>query len=82
MSESLKDLEWFASNPPELTPYKDKYVAIFHQQIIGWGDTVKEASDMAKGKIKDADPLIAFIEENELLALWCRRTDLPYVRYD
>ncbi len=63
-SKEISDLEWYGNDPPELTEYKGKYVAILEQEIIGWGDTVSEASQMAKQKVDNADPLIAFIEEN------------------
>jgi hypothetical protein len=59
-----RDFEWFVSSPSELSQYKDKYVAIFNQQVIGWGDTVKQADDMAQQRIPGADPLIEFIDPN------------------
>jgi hypothetical protein len=58
------DLEWFASRPPELSRYKNKYVAILKEKVIGFGDTVKHANDMAQQTLPGADPLIAFIEPN------------------
>jgi hypothetical protein len=58
------DLAWFASRPPELSQYKNKYVAIFKEKVIGFGDTVKHANDMAQQSQPGADPLIAFIEPN------------------
>ena len=62
------DLEWFASNPPELGQHKGKYVAIFGGEVIGAGDTMTEASTRAREKVKDCDPLIAYIDEsNEMI---------------
>ena len=65
----MTDLEWFASNPKELDGFKDKYVAIYENQVIGSGDTVKEALAQAKIAKPDSDPLVAYVESGVIQAL-------------
>ncbi len=63
-STKSEDLEWFASNPPELRPHKDKFVAISRKIVIGSGRTPDKALKEAKQKMPNADPLIIFVGES------------------
>jgi hypothetical protein len=59
------DFEWFASGNADSSKFKGRYVAVYNKQVIGWGETSKEAYDMAKKAEPHAEPALAYIPENE-----------------
>jgi hypothetical protein len=68
LMDGVSDLEWFASNPSVLDLFREMYVAIDNGALVGWGDSVKEASNIAKAYDIHSDPLIAYVESGELKA--------------
>jgi hypothetical protein len=68
LMDGVSDLEWFASNPPVLELFREMYVAIDNRAVVGWGDSVKKASNIAKAYDIHSDPLIAYVESGELQA--------------
>jgi len=64
-----KAFNWFVSNPEKLKKYAGKHVAIIDEEIAGFGDSAKEAYDMAKKKFPKKSPLLTYIPKGETLIL-------------
>jgi hypothetical protein len=64
-----EDFIWFVGSPKELEEYKGKHVAIWKREVIGFGDSAKEAYDKAKRKYPVSNPTLTFIPEEEELIL-------------
>ena len=64
-----EDFLCFASNPEELRKYRGMHVAIWNRQVIGYGETAKEAYEEAKERYPESDPMLAYISENEAIIL-------------
>ena len=64
-----EDFEWYARSFEELKPYKGKHIAIWQKKVIGFGETAKEAYEMAKKADPNSRPALAFIPEKEDLIL-------------
>jgi len=52
--------------------YAGKHVAIIKGKVVGWGNTVKEALEMARSKFPEVEThniLLRFIPQQEMLIL-------------
>ena len=64
--DSINDLEWVASNPPELAQYQGKYVAISRGKILGVGTTSVEALQETMKKSPNSNPLIMLVSYTDM----------------
>lgn len=64
------DFEWSLRHSLKLQEkYEGKWVAILDEEIIGVGETAKEAYESAKKEKPDRKPLLTQIPTKELLVL-------------
>src|ERR1017187_3982170 len=61
----LSDFDWFVSSETDLSHYSGLHIAVFDKQVFGWGNTSIEAYRMAKKRIRDFEPAITYIPEDE-----------------
>lgn len=70
-NELNQDLSWVAKSTPELQEkFAGKWVAIINKEIVGWGDTAKEAYKGAREKYPKIKPLLGVVPTEECLILW------------
>ncbi len=63
------DFLWFVEHPEDFEDYRGKHVAIWNKRITGYGDSAREAYEMAKKKNPKSKPTLAFIPKEEELIL-------------
>lgn len=54
-------VNWFASSPPELEPYRGRYVAILDKRVVASGETAVDVYDQLN-RSGIAGALLAFVE--------------------
>lgn len=65
-----QDLSWVAKSTPELQKeFAGKWVAVVNKEIVGWGDTAKEAYKRARETYPQIKPLLGVIPTEECLIL-------------
>lgn len=64
-----EDFVWYAENPEAFEDYRGRHVAIWRKRVVGYGDSAKEAYEMAKKKYPDSKVTLAFIPREEELIL-------------
>lgn len=64
-----QDFLWYAEHPEAFEGYRGKHVAIWNKRVVGYGDSAKEAYEMAKKDYPKSKPTLAFIPEEEELIL-------------
>jgi len=63
------DFLWYVEHPEAFEGYRGKHVAIWKKRIAGYGDSAKEAYEMAKKKYPKSKPTLTFIPIEEELIL-------------
>jgi hypothetical protein len=61
MNQAAQDARWLATIPEELAKYQGKCIAVWQKEIIGVGKDSLAASNEAKKKHPDAEPLIMYV---------------------
>lgn len=64
-----EDFVWYVENPEVLEGYRGRHVAIWRKRVVGYGDSAKEAYEMAKKKYPGSKVTLAFIPREEELIL-------------
>jgi hypothetical protein len=62
------DFIWYTGHPEAFEEYRGKHVAIWNKRVVGYGDSAREAYEMAKKNYPESEPTLAFIpREKELI---------------
>ena len=72
MSDAIsvdEDFMWYVEHPEAFEDYRGKHVAIWKKIIVGYGNSAKEAYEMAKKKCPESKVTLAFIPREEELIL-------------
>ncbi len=64
-----EDFVWYVENPEVFEGYRRRHVAIWRKRVVGYGDSAKEAYEMAKKKYPDSKVTLAFIPREEELII-------------
>ena len=64
-----EDFLWYAEHPEAFEDYRGRHVAIWKKRVVGYGDSAREAYEMAKKKFPDSRVTLAFIPKEEELIL-------------
>jgi hypothetical protein len=64
-----EDFLWFAEHSEDFERYRGKHVAIWKRRVIGYGESAKEAYEMAKRAYHDSEPTLTYIPIEEELIL-------------
>lgn len=64
-----EDFLWYVEHPEAFEEYRGKHVAIWKKCVAGYGDSAKEAYEMAKKNHPESKPTLAFIPREEELIL-------------
>ena len=64
-----EDFLWYVEHPEAFEDYKGRHVAIWNRKVVGYGNTAKQAFDMARKNYPKSKPTLAFIPKEEELIL-------------
>lgn len=64
-----EDFLWYAEHPEAFEDYKGRHVAIWKKKVVGYGNSAKQAYEMARKKYPKSKVTLAFIPEEEELIL-------------
>lgn len=64
-----EDFIWYLEHPEVFEEYRGKHVAIWNKRVIGYGESAKQAYEVAKKNYPESKPTLAFIPIEEELIL-------------
>ena len=64
-----EDFLWHMEHPEIFEGYRGKHVAIWNKRVAGYGDSAREAYEMAKKNYPESKPTLTFIPREEELIL-------------
>ena len=64
-----EDFLWYVEHPEAFEGYRGKHVAIWNKRVTGYGNSAKEAYEMAKKNYPKSKPTLTFIPREEELIL-------------
>jgi len=68
-AEADEDFLWFVEHPEVFEEYRGKHVAIWNKEVIGYGESARQAYEMAKKDHPGSKPTLTFIPREEELIL-------------
>ena len=72
LEENNKDFTWLNNHTPELQErYAGKWIAVVNQEVVGIGDTAKEAFNQARKRYPSVRPLLDVVPTEELDIMKC-----------